>query len=120
MHGGGHDIEALERLREPARSLCFCCVKRFRREPQEFEAVEQEASVFLAKLDAAGLNDLVSWLDLCGPLKLRKAPMDHDHKRFGLWVLKRRGGLLAQRLAVDSTEFRALEAAGWREAATHE
>lgn len=114
------DLAALERLRGPARRECLKHVVRLRRFPCELGMVEEEARRFASELDAEGNNAPVSWLDLCRPLKLRKASMDHDVKRFYCWILKRRGGALAGRLVVDSKEFRALENTGWREEATHE
>jgi hypothetical protein len=115
--GGQSDIGALERLKPGhlPRSLCPRYVIRLRRSPAELAMVERIARQFVAALDARGRNDMASWLDLCGELKLQGAGMDHDHKRFLLWVLKQRGGPLAARLAVDGEEFRALKAAGWKE-----
>lgn len=118
--GGESDIAALERLRGDARNLCRLHVLRFRRWPGELATIEAIARRFLAAMDARERREPASWLDLCGELKLEGSGMDHDHKRFLLWVMKKRGGPMAARLAVDSREFRALEAAGWKEEISHE
>ena len=113
--GGQSDIVALERLRGDTRNLCRRCVIRLRRVPDELAIVERMVRQFVARMDEKKRRGPVSFLDLCGELKLEGAAMDHDHKRFLFWVLKERGGPLAARLAADGEEFRALKAAGWKE-----